>query len=82
VEWVEVEDQLIVWSVTTAELHHLDPIATLVFHLCDGRSSLDDTVTDLAAVFGREPEQIRDDVVRCAEQLWGSGLVAPVPSPR
>ncbi len=82
VEWVEVEDQLIVWSDSAGELHRLDPIATLVFHLCDGETSLGATVTDLAGVFGRGPEQIRDDVMRCAEQLWRSGLVEPVASPR
>ena len=77
-EWVEVEDQVIVWNGAEGELHHLDRIATLVFRLCDGTTTLGDTVADLALVFGCEPEQIWSDVSRCVEQLCRDGLIEPV----
>ena len=80
IAWVEVDDQVVVWSDATQELHHLDPIATLVFRLCDGTSTLGDTVADLARLFGREPDQIRGDVTRCVEQRLASGLVQPLDS--
>lgn len=77
VEWVDVGDQVIVWDGAEGELHLLDPIATLVFRLCDGSTTLGETVADLARLFSRETSEIRDDVVRCVETLRRNGLVQP-----
>jgi hypothetical protein len=75
VESVEVEDQVIVWNGAEGELHLLDPIATLVLRLCDGSTTLGETVADLARMFRCEVSAIWDDVVRCAETLQQNGLV-------
>lgn len=77
-EWTEIEDQLIVWDGARGELHHLDPIATLVLRLCDGSTRFDETVADLARAFACEPDQIRADVARCVATLQQRGLLEAV----
>jgi hypothetical protein len=73
--WVELEGECVVWCDAGEQLHRLDPIATLIFRQCDGRTTLARVIEDLAASFGLPPETIEADVVRCAGTLAETGLV-------
>lgn len=75
VEWVEIDGEAVVWSDEPEALHRLDPIATLVFQLCDGVTPLRQTVAELADAFGQRPEVVAPDVTRCAAGLCRNGLV-------
>ena len=75
VEWIEIEGETIAWNADTAELHRLDPIATLVFQLCDGAAPLRETVTDLAGAFGQPPAAVERDVMAFATKMRDDGLL-------
>lgn len=77
-EWVEVEGEVVAWNAEAAELHRLDPIATLVFQLCDGRTDLGQTVVELAEAFDQPRQRVEADVLGCASQLHRDGLVVEV----
>lgn len=76
-EWIEVEGETIVWSESTQELHRLDPIATLIFRLCDGRSTVADTVEDLARSFAVPSSEVTADIEHCVRWLLATRLVHP-----
>lgn len=78
VEWVEVEGEVIAWNGDSKELHRLDRIATMIFHLCDGEAPLARTVAELATAFDREAARIEADVLACAARLHRDGLVEGV----
>ena len=78
VEWVEVDGEIVAWDQEGEALHLLDPIASLIFQLCDGTASLAVTVNDLAEAFGREPASLTDDVLAGAAALEEKKLVEPV----
>jgi coenzyme PQQ synthesis protein D (PqqD) len=78
VEWVEVDGEIVAWNADGESLHLLDPIASLVFQLMDGEATLAVTIDDLAEAFGRPPEQIEPDVLRCAASLEEMGLLERV----
>lgn len=75
VEWVEIEGEAVAWNAEEGALHRLDPIATLVFQLCDGSETLERTVADLAEAFGQPVESLEEDVLGCAGRLLDGGLV-------
>lgn len=75
VEWVDVDGEVVAWVQETESLHILDPIASLVFQLCDGTAAVSSTTEDLATAFGRDPESIVSDVLTCVASLQEQRLV-------
>ena len=71
---VPVKDEAVLYEEDTGRLHQLDPIATIVVGLFDGQSSLDQTVTELAAAFGADREVVQNDVLALARDLGRKGL--------
>ncbi len=78
VEWVEVAGEVVAWNDDTQSLHLLDPIAALVFQLCDGRASIERTATELAEVYRRDAAEILHDVCTFAGRLRDLGIVEAV----
>jgi hypothetical protein len=78
VEWVDVAGQVVAWTEDAASLHLLDPIASLIFLLMDGETTLDVTAAELAGSFGMKVEQIEPDVLRFAESLSDLGILERV----
>lgn len=74
-EWVEVGGEIVAWEAVGEQLHLLDRIASLIFQLCDGVVTLDQTVDDLATIFGQPAAGIEGDVHGCAVQLCRDGLL-------
>lgn len=75
---VEVDDEAVLLVEGTRDLHALNGIGTVVWDLCDGTSTLDDIVADLAEAFGADPDVIRNDVVGLARGLGRAGLLVGV----
>ncbi len=73
--WIELEGECLVWCDAGEQLHRLDPVATLIFHQCDGRTTLAQVIEDLAERFGLADQDIEADVVQCARVLVDAGLV-------
>ncbi|HEY3725348.1 MAG TPA: PqqD family protein [Acidimicrobiia bacterium] len=67
---------------THGRVHLLDPVASLVWRLCDGRASVDEITRDLAAAFDVPDPTVREDVVAAVEQLAALGLMAGPPPDR
>lgn len=78
VEWVEIEGEVVAWSEETQDLHLLDPIASLIFQLCDGTATLEVNTADLAQAFGQPVEVVAGDVGSCLANLQTLGLVEVV----
>lgn len=73
--WVEVDGEAVAYDAGGDALHLLDPIASLVWGLLDGETSLRQTSDELARAFGEDPQRILDDVLRLGEHLTGMGIV-------
>lgn len=78
VEWVEVEGEIVAWNGDTQDLHLLDPIASLIFQLSDGSTTLAENTTDLAQAFGQPEADIASDISACLSNLRDLGLVEVV----
>jgi hypothetical protein len=78
VDWVDVGGQVVAWAEESKSLHLLDPIASLVFLLIDGRTTLGVTADELADSFGTTVGQVEPDVLRFAASLRALAIVEEV----
>jgi hypothetical protein len=70
----EVDDGLVVYQAATDRVHYLNPTASVVFQLCDGRR----TEVEIAALVGEAwqlPEPPQVEVVGCLSDLRTEGVV-------
>jgi len=75
---VELDGETVIYDDSNGSIHLLDPIATVVWSVLDGTSSLEEIAADLAEAFGADPAQVRSDIVTLVRNLGHSGLLAGV----
>lgn len=78
VDWVDVGGQVVAWAEETSSLHLLDPIASVIFLLMDGQTTLGVTAAELADSFGTNVEQVETDVLGFAASLQDLAIVEKV----
>jgi hypothetical protein len=61
VQWVHLNEEIVLWNPDTSVSHVLDPMAALLWQCIDGRSTLTEIMTDVAEAFGRAVDEVRDD---------------------
>ncbi len=59
---VEIDGEAIVYDEKGRTLHHLNPSATLVFGLCDGRSTIPELSSEIAEAVGLPSDQVERQV--------------------
>jgi hypothetical protein len=72
---VELDGEAVVLDEYRNRLHHMNPMATLVWACFDGSSTIDEIAADLAEAFASEPERVGRDVLQLARDLGAEGLL-------
>jgi len=71
----------VVFDERTAKLHHLNPVASAVWVLCDGTTSVAAVEAELADVLGMDASTAASHVDAAMRQFWDAGLLAGSPAP-
>jgi hypothetical protein len=74
-DFIEVGDEAVVFDGQTGLLHHLNPIAALVFQLYDGTATIKETSTELAAATGLAADEVEHKVRVLHRQFREAGLL-------
>ena len=74
---VELDQEAVVYDPLSGLVHYLNPMASLVFQLCDGTATVKETTADLAEANEVEPEAIAADIRALIKQFREAGLVVP-----
>ncbi len=74
---VELDQEAVVYDPLSGLVHYLNPMASLVFQLCDGSATVKETTAELADANEVEPEAIASDVRKLVQQFRDQGLVVP-----
>lgn len=75
---VELDGETVIYDESNGSIHLLDPIATVVWSVLDGTSTLAEIAADVAEAFSAPVAQVSDDVLALARMLGRSGLLAGV----
>lgn len=78
IELVELDGETVVYEVDRDRLHLLDAVATVVWRLFDGATSLDVASRILAETFDSSEGQVFQDVRAFAEHVESLGIVERV----
>ena len=70
----EVEDGLVVYDLTNDRVHYLNPTASLVFALCDGKHDIEEIIEMVRAAW-ELPDRPEVEVLACLEQLRDEGVI-------
>lgn len=70
-----MDGETVVYDEETQKLHHLDPVASVVWALLDGHTPLTKTCDELAQAFGTPVETIRPDVLSVVGFFAAEGLL-------
>lgn len=73
---VQVEGERLILDEVNGDLHHLDPLASVIWDLLDGRSVESEVASDLADVFRVPVEVVQKDLEQLLERLEAQGLLA------
>lgn len=71
---VEIDGETVIYDPASELLHHLDPIATMIWERLDGTTPLADVARRLAERFDADPEVVTTDVMALVRQLSADGL--------
>lgn len=74
---VELDQEAVVYDPLSGLIHYLNPMASLVFQLCDGTATVKETTAELADANEVEPDAIAADVRKLVQQFRDAGLVVP-----
>jgi hypothetical protein len=70
----EVEDGLVIYDLTNDRVHYLNPTASVVYALCNGRRNVDEIV-ELVRAAWELPDRPEAEVRACLEQLRDEGVI-------
>ena len=75
---VELDGEAVVLDEALNRLHHLNPMATLVWACFDGTGTIDEIARDLADEFASSSDAVVMDVLTLAQELGAEGLLEGV----
>jgi hypothetical protein len=75
---VDIDGEGLVHDGEIHTIHELNPLATLVFQLCDGKATLAETSAGIADAFGVPCERVQKDVEDTVDEFAKVGLLAGV----
>jgi PqqD family protein of HPr-rel-A system len=75
---LDMGDGLVLFHTGSSVVHHLNPTAALVWHLCDGSGTVEELSADIAAEYGLETWDVRTTVSRLVGEFEALGLVDDV----
>ena len=76
-----VGDEIVLYDRDRRRCHILNATAGAVWAFCDGATTRDDAVAELAAAFGADPAIVGPDVDRIVAELKQVGLLGDRPGP-
>jgi len=72
---VELDGEAVIYDERTADLHHLNPTATIVFGLCDGTATIAEIAGDISRAFGVPVTDVEAQVRRVVRQFRKADLM-------
>jgi PqqD family protein of HPr-rel-A system len=77
VTFVEVDQEAVAYDPLSKLVHYLNPMGSIVLQLCDGTSTVDETIAELAEAQEVEPAEIDESIRALIDNFVAVGLVEP-----
>lgn len=74
----EIDDEVVIYDPKSHNVHHLNPMAGVIWNLCDGRHTAKKIAGEIVASLKADPSQVEADVAKIIEEFRGKGLLEKV----
>ena len=74
----DVDDETIIYDPKSHNVHHLNPIAGVIWELCDGNRTTREIAEKIVGVLKADPSQVERDVNKTIQDLQEKGLLEEV----
>ena len=71
----EIEDEIVIYDPRTHYVHHLNPMASIIWELYDVSPNPKDIAREIVDALETDPSNVEKDVVETLGQLQGKGLL-------
>jgi len=71
----KIDEEIVIYDPQTHHIHHLNPMATIVWELCDVSQSPQDITREIADTLKADPSKVEKDVSETLDQFQKKGLV-------
>lgn len=72
----EIEEEIVIYDPRTHRVHHLNPMASIIWDLYDASPSPQDIAKEIVDVLRTDPAVVEKDVREILHQLQKKGLLA------
>ncbi len=71
----EIEDEVVIYDPRTHYVHHLNPMASIIWGLLDASQDPQDITREIAIALKVDPSKVEKDVIETLGQLQKKGLL-------
>ncbi len=71
----DIYDEIVIYDPQSHNGHHLNPMAGVVWELCDGNHTAKEIAEEIGTVLEAEPSQVAGDVIKTIKEFQGKGLL-------
>lgn len=72
---LDMGDGVILYNHDSSLVHHLNPSAAIVWHLCDGEASVEQLGAEVAEEYGLPVDRVRTELAALVAELDALGLI-------
>jgi PqqD family protein of HPr-rel-A system len=72
---LDMSDGVILYDDAASLVHHLNPSAAVIWHICDGTGTLEELARDLAEEYGLDLDLISEQIAQVVAEFDALGLV-------
>jgi radical SAM protein with 4Fe4S-binding SPASM domain len=70
-----VEDEIVIYDPKNHNVHHLNPVAGVIWDLCDGNHDAKEIAEEIVDVLEADQSQVEGDVTKTIEEFQSKGLL-------
>lgn len=74
----DVEDESVIYDPKNHNVHHLNPMASIIWELCDGNHTPQEISEEIVDVLEGDPAQVEGDVTKTLGEFQEKGLLEGV----
>jgi PqqD family protein of HPr-rel-A system len=72
---LDMGDGLILYNHDSSLVHHLNPSAGILWHLCDGDATVEQLGSEVAEEYGLDPATVQKEIAGWVAELDALGLI-------
>ncbi|MDH3693115.1 MAG: pyrroloquinoline quinone biosynthesis peptide chaperone PqqD [Gammaproteobacteria bacterium] len=72
----DFDGELLLYHPASTRTIHLNDSASIIWHLCDGKSSIQDIVDTIAEAYPESTDNIEKDVIQALNRLVEQGVLS------